>query len=370
MERHIGIGSAAGAVEPYIRAAGHVWCDVTYEKPGGLLERLPVPSRVRGTMRGVLQTSSALRSDHFDALCFLTHNPAVFQQRALARTPTMVWTDVTPIQLDGLAASYDHPISRSSLVGRAKTAIVRHTFQQAAACAGWSEWARRSFVEDYGVPRERTLVVAPGIDLKLWAYDEAQCEALRNENTLPRLLFVGGHFERKGGRILLEVYRSKLRGRCELDLVTRDDVPNEPGVRVHRGLSPKSPELVDLYRAANAFVLPTRGDCFSIASLEAMAMGLPVIVSASGGIADIVLQEQTGFLLRGEDIAPALQQALQVVLGDAARRQAMGRAGRARVERHFNAENTALALLRALEQLVAKTGSDRPRQSMGDDAPH
>ncbi|HMJ13421.1 MAG TPA: hypothetical protein VK524_18510, partial [Polyangiaceae bacterium] len=186
MERQVGIGSAAGAIEPYVRARGHEWTDVSYVQPGGLLEKLPLRGRGPGTLRGFLQVSSALGRGPFDALFFLTHNPAVFQQRALARTPTLLWTDVTPAQLDAQAEQYAHPVDRLRGLAALKGRLVRRTFQRAALCVGWSSWARGSFVNDYAVPESKTRVVAPGVDLAHW-----KTPVKEPEQGLPRLLFVG-----------------------------------------------------------------------------------------------------------------------------------------------------------------------------------
>jgi glycosyltransferase involved in cell wall biosynthesis len=348
VERQVGIGSAAAAIEPYLRnQPGVAWKDVTYWKPDGWLERLPSSFRARGVLRGLQQTSSALKGS-YDSLFFLTHNPAVLQQLAIRRTPTLLWTDVTPALLDDQAEQYDHPIETFAPSRWAKDTLVRHTFKAARLCIGWSSWAKDSFVRDYGVEESKTLVVPPGIDL-----DRFQLAAGPSNHGLPRLLFVGGDFLRKGGDLLLEVFRSHFRGRCELDLVTRDAVEQEEGVLVHRGLSAGSPALVSLFDAATAFVLPTRGDCFSIASLEAMAKGLPVVVSGVGGIPEIVEEGQSGFLLggaRGEDLRAAIEQ----LLADAARARSMGKRGRQIVEERFSAKLTAQRLLELSRQYARK----------------
>jgi glycosyltransferase involved in cell wall biosynthesis len=343
VERQVGIGSAAASIEPHVRATpGVTWTDVTYSKAGGWIERLPLPGRMGGTLRGIMQSSEALKRERFDALFFLTHNPAVFQQRALKHTPTVLWTDVTPALLDQQASQYDHPVDSSKAVARLKHALVRRTFLQARLCVGWSEWARRSFVADYGVAEERTLVVPPGVDLERFSVAPAPASGL------PRLLFVGGDFKRKGGDLLLEVFREHFRGRCELDLVTRDAVADETGVRVHRGLTAGSPALVALFDSATAFILPTRGDCFSIASMEAMAKSLPVAVSDVGGIGEIVEHGQSGFLLSGDDVASrgrSLRSAIEALLADRGRASALGQRGREIVEQRFDAKRTAQRLV-------------------------
>jgi glycosyltransferase involved in cell wall biosynthesis len=350
-ERQVGIGSAAGAIEPHIRRRpGSTWTDVTYVEQGGLVEKLPIPPKVRGTLRGFLQSGDALRKGPYDALFFLTHNPAVLRQWALDRTPSLLWTDVTPALLDAQAAQYNHAVDSARTVRAAKHALVRRCFQRAKMCVGWSEWARQSFVRDYGVSVSRTAVVPPGVDLTRWTLPAPE---ERKAGGLPRLLFVGGDFARKGGKLLLEVFRNRLRGRCELDIVTRDPVAEEEGVRIHRGLTAGSAPLLALYRSATAFVLPTEGDCFSIASLEAMAMGLPVVVSAVGGIPEIVESGGSGYLIPPGDGAQ-LGDAASALLADPARTRALGARGRTLVEERYDARKTADRLVDLLASIARR----------------
>jgi glycosyltransferase involved in cell wall biosynthesis len=188
-------------------------------------------------------------------------------------------------------------------------------------------------------------VIPPGVDLERFTARRATPDGV------PRLLFVGGNFERKGGDLVLDVFRKHLKGRCVLDLVTRDPVASEDGVNVYRDLNADSPKLAALYEGAYAFVLPTRADCFSIASMEAMAKGLPVIVTGVGGIPEIVEQGESGFLLEraaGEPLRVALEQ----LLADAGLARRMGERGRQIVEARFDAKKTALDIVRKLEGLV------------------
>jgi glycosyltransferase involved in cell wall biosynthesis len=125
--------------------------------------------------------------------------------------------------------------------------------------------------------------------------------------------------------MLLDVVRSRFADQVELDIVTRDDVPEGYGARVHRA-EPNSPLLRELYARADLFVLPTRAECFGIAVVEAMASGLPVIFSDVGAARDIVDDGSTGWLI--EPSAPALARALEQALENRARLPEMGRAAR------------------------------------------
>ncbi|MES1174357.1 MAG: glycosyltransferase family 4 protein [Myxococcales bacterium] len=344
-ESQVGIGSVAKTLKPLALSAQNPtveWVDVTYSQEGGLLERLPLPPRVAGTARGFLQTRAGLGRGTFEALLFLTQNPAVLQPAALRRTPALLWTDVTPIQLDVLAEHYNHPREGNALAEKLKHAAVRHAFRAARWCVGWSEWVRRSFIDDYGVSEQRTAVIPPGLDLKLW---QPPVRIPKAPGAPLRLLFVGGDFRRKGGTQLIDVFRETLRGSCELDLVTREPVEPEPGVRVHHGLNAGTEGLLELYRKADLFVLPTLADCQPIALLEAMAMSLPVVSTRLAANPEVVADGSSGWLVPPGD-ARALSERLGALARDPAPLRAYGEAGLSIVRERFDAAKIFDQLLR------------------------
>jgi glycosyltransferase involved in cell wall biosynthesis len=93
-------------------------------------------------------------------------------------------------------------------------------------------------------------------------------------------------------------------------------------------------ELRDYYAAADVFVTTPWYEPFGITPVEAMACGTPVIGANVGGIKDTVRHGETGLLVPPKD-PDALADALAAVLGDPARRAAMGRAARRRAVRHY-----------------------------------
>ena len=94
-------------------------------------------------------------------------------------------------------------------------------------------------------------------------------------------------------------------------------------------------DVADIMRGLHAFVLPSLAEGISNTILEAMASGLPVLATAVGGNAELVLAGQTGNLVAAADV-PAMAQALLALAHDPARAQAMGDAGRVRVQAHFS----------------------------------
>lgn len=100
------------------------------------------------------------------------------------------------------------------------------------------------------------------------------------------------------------------------------------------------------------FVLPSDWEGISLALLEAMAAGLPAVATAAGGTPEAVAHGRTGLLVPPRD-PDALAAALARLLADAALRQEMGRAARARAAQRFALEQVVLDIDRLYERLLA-----------------
>ena len=300
--------------------------EVRPHRPGGLVERLPLPASVRGTIRSTLATTASFSMRGVRAVWTQVALPMLpfVLSPASAGVQVFYAIDCTPLLLHR-SNHYGGVDKPDSPQGRLTAACLRLYFRRCAGLLPWSEWAARSMIDDYGAGPDKVHVIPPGIDLDLWT-----C-AQRAESQVPRVLFVGADFERKGGPMLLDLYRSHLRGECELHLVTRHAIEPEAGVQFHTGLRPGDPRLRELYRSSDMLVLPTLADCYSMAALEAMACGLPVVISKVGGIPEIVVDGHTGILI--EPGRPeSLLRSVRALLGSPDLRRRMGAAGRRRVE--------------------------------------
>ncbi len=277
------------------------WIPITYWDDNGLLEKLKfVPGSIRSLLRSRQQTRDGLGSVKYDAILFNTHNPAVTYQKPVRTQRTFLMFDVTPKQYDGLVHWYGfgQKADKPGLYANWKHAQVCQTFQAAEGLFAWSNWARQSAIDDYGADPAKVHLVPPGVDTSLWHPNAAQ----KPNDGVTRILFTGGNFERKGGDLLLKWARETQRKNWELHLVTIDKIEDIPaGVIVHNNVGSNAVELIRLAQQCDIFALPTRADCFSIASLEAMAAGLPVIVTNIGGISDIVREGETGHLIAAEN---------------------------------------------------------------------
>ena len=291
------------------------------------VERLPPFSRV-WSARASLRTRRLLdRSDVPDAFFFHTVAPALLSRRWMRRVPSVVSLDATPANVDEVGAGYGHAVGPAPLEA-AKTRLVRGVLAEAAVVVAWSEWVRRSLVSDYGVRADRIVVQPPGVPLERFAAPPRQA------NDRVRLLFVGGDFPRKGGPELLRAF-SELPARCELDVVTSADLAGSDRVRVHRGLGPDDPALIELYARADLFVLPTRADTWGHAVVEAMAAGLPVVTTAVGALSELVTDGVEGVVVEPGS-SDALATALLPLVDSPALRTRLGAAARRRAEEAFD----------------------------------
>ena len=299
------------------------------------------------SLRAREQVRTALRSEPIQALFFHTQVTALFSQRLMKNIPTVVSMDATPLNFDSIGTPYNHVPSGHRHIEAVKNALNRRTFQRAQKLVTSHQWGKDSLIRDYGIDGGKVSVIAPGIDLTRWNFP-------RQAHPGPvRLLFVGGDFERKGGDTLLAAFRQELRKHCELDIVTRDrvDVQDLTNVRVHHGIGPNSPELMDLYARADVFLFPTRGDSLPIVLMEAMASGLPVITTSVGAINEEVQDGVNGFLISPGD-QRALSDATMRLVTTPALRMEMGSAGRRTADRLFNGLRNYNALVAVLKSCV------------------
>jgi glycosyltransferase involved in cell wall biosynthesis len=309
--------------------------DISYE----LNERAWSIGRLQG-LRGVLagrrEVRNGLRDYPTGIDVYNTQVPAALAGRAL-RQPYVVVTDVTPSQFDALADDYGKRPEELRLLRRWGRLRNERVFQGAALCVGWSKWAAASICADYHVDPRRVAVVPPGVDLGRWRPSET------TNRERVEILFVGGEFGRKGGDLLVEVVQ-ELPDWVHLTVVTNSDVKSSKQVTVIRDLLPNDDRLIQLFRDADLFVLPTIAETFGIAAVEASAAGLPVIASDIGGLSDIVIDGRTGILVPPRD-GRALRQALDQIVGDSSMRRRMGEHAAAHATEQFDAVKNANRLI-------------------------
>jgi len=327
------------------------WIYVDYDKEDRW-QRAPL-SRSNWTLRASLrareQVQAVLDAERLDGLFFHTQVTALFAQRLMAKIPTVISMDATPLNFDSIGRPYAHAPSGYRVVEGFKNTMNRRMFNHARKLITWHEWGKQSLVDDYGVSPHKVAVISPGVNLEKWTVSRA-----RQDGSGPvRLLFVGGDFRRKGGETLLTAFRTELMRHCELDIVTREDVNTQglPNVRIHHGLGPNAPELMALYAQADVFIFPTFADTLPLVLMEAMASGLPIVTTSVGAINEEVEDGVTGFVIPPGDATALADRTMRLVVNPELRCE-MGVAGRRAASRSFNGSKNYPHLLAVCKSCV------------------
>jgi glycosyltransferase involved in cell wall biosynthesis len=326
-----------------------VWIEIPYAS--GRFGRLPFVGR-NWTFRGSVRASRAIDRVHrktpLDALFLHTQTISLMSARHMRRIPTLLSLDATPMNYDELGSSYGAKMD-AAFIERAKLWAHRSVMQGVRQFTAWSQWTKTSLVRDYRVDPDKVTVIHPGTVIS--NFPDPSTRGPRRGGPL-RILFVGGDFVRKGGDLLLEVCKTRLKGRVELHLVTAADVPEGDGVHVYRGVKPHSPVLLERYADADVFALPTRGDCLAVVLGEAMASCLPIITTAVGAHSEAVLDNESGFII-GVNDGVALGDKLERIVRDPGLAARMGARSRQIGEERFDMDKNANRIADILLRMMA-----------------
>ena len=287
--------------------------------------------------------------------------------------------------LAGLLHSVPHVISAHSLEplrpwkaeqlggGYALSSWAEKTaYEAASGIIAVSNGMREDILRCYpAVDPERVKVVHNGIDLEAWKHPQGQEADAQAAATLKRLgidpdrptvVFVGRITRQKG---LPHLLRACEQLPADVQVILCAGAPDTPEIKAEveglvarlrekrtgvvwiEEMLPRT-ELIAVLAASDVFVCPSVYEPLGIVNLEAMAVGLPVVGSATGGIPDVIVDGETGLLVpieqvqdgTGTPIDPArfeadLAERLTTLVTDPEAAKVMGEAARRRVEEHF-----------------------------------
>jgi len=231
-----------------------------------------------------------------------------------------------------------------------------------------SSYTKRKALEIAQV--ENCAVLSPGIDVQRFSGNRGKGFVRKKHGiatSAPVVFSLGRLVERKGFEYLIRAMQSV---KSNAVLVLAGSGPMEKELKdltrrlglenrvVFAGRIPAK-ELPLYYADCNVFVLPaivdSKGDTEGLGMVlaEAMASGKPVIASRVGGIPDVVVDKVNGFLVEQKK-PKELAQKINTLLGNSARRQRMGKAGRAFANKKFSWDRVCGEMLRVHTQLLEK----------------
>lgn len=221
-----------------------------------------------------------------------------------------------------------------------------HRFKYMNTCDGViavSQAVRRVLLAS-GVPAARIETITTGVEIRDWPDEDSRQQARSAWGLKPSDFAVGhvGAFTHEKGQDVAAEAARLLEARLpELRMILagagplRSSLPASSRVILPGDVADPS----SLFSALDLFIMPSRSEGWGLAALEAMAFGLPVIASNTGGLAEIVEDRKTGWLIPPAD-APALASAIADAFSQRERLREIGRCARRRAEQ-FSIEETA-----------------------------
>jgi alpha-maltose-1-phosphate synthase len=284
-------------------------------------------------------------AEQFDVLHVYTANAGLLSTHLLGRLAVVVTTDSTNA-LNAYRLAHRSPTRWTGRVLPLSMWFERRVYEAATTVVANSEWVLESLRATYHVRPDKLRCLPFGVVLP----DRLPP---RTHEELPAITFVGRQLERKGGRRLLALHQRYLVDRCILNVVTGEEVPAAPGVRVFRDFTPGDPRLTELLRSSRAFVFPSPIDQAPNVVLEAMAAGVAVVGLGVGAVPEMVEEGVTGYLVSpGDD--RALLAAIGRLLDDEALAVAMGDRGRARAAERYDIARSAAGLVGILAEAAER----------------
>lgn len=261
--------------------------------------------------------------------------------------------------------------------------IENHAYNTADGVIAVSEQMKTDVVEAYGINPEKVMVIHNGIDPEFYkpTFDTNLLLEYGINPEIPFVLFVGRITRQKGISQLISAAKY-FDENCQIVLCA--GAPDTPeiaketeelisdlkstrnGVILISEMLPRE-KIKVLYSHARVFACPSLYEPFGIINLEAMSCETPVVGSAVGGIPEIIVEGETGYLIELESVSRTdfnpknpvefqknFASKVNQLLADEKLATAMGKAGRKRVLEKFSWESIAKTTYNYYEEVIAK----------------
>lgn len=261
--------------------------------------------------------------------------------------------------------------------------IETNAYKTADGVIAVSEQMKEDVIEAYGVAPEKVKVIHNGIDPEFYkpTFNNDLLVELGINPSIPFVLFVGRITRQKGISQLISAAKHFNKD-CQVVLcagapdteeiaketeeLIADLCAEREGVILISEMLPRD-KIKVLYSHARVFACPSLYEPFGIINLEAMSCETPVVGSHVGGIPEIIVEGESGYLIPLESISrtdfnPAHPEAFQkafaakinVLLEDEALATKMGKSGRERVLKQFSWESIAKTTFNYYQEVIAR----------------
>jgi N-acetyl-alpha-D-glucosaminyl L-malate synthase BshA len=285
----------------------------------------------------------------------IPHAASAFLAREMLkprRLPTMTTLHGTDITLVGMMPSYYE--------------ITRFSIEKSDAVTAVSEFLRQETIREFRIEHPID-VIHNFVDTEAFRPGDRAGVRRRLAPGGEKILMHVSNFRKvKNLPVLLRVFDEVSRYLpCRLVLVgdgpereSTERQAEEMGIAPRVAFLGDQESIGDLLPAADVFLLPSQHESFGLSALEAMSCGVPVVGSRIGGLPEVIVHDETGFLCDPNDVACMSAIVLGLLKNDPLRAQ-IGRAARERAEREFNRDLIVSRYVAAYERLLGGQGVAR-----------
>jgi glycosyltransferase involved in cell wall biosynthesis len=303
--------------------------------------------------------------------------PAVVRLAGLCRRlqPSLVHTHLVHADLHGQVAAAIGRIPGVSTMHGTPAFYDRLPYRSVGRLAGRLAVRRIAisghvarFMVDRGLaPPEKVRTIPYGLDVTTWDVTGSGRQAARAELGIPDeavVVAIGARLiPGKGHEILIDAVAKAQASFPGLHLLVAGDGPLRASLEARAGAALRAGSVAFLGFVADmrpvlaasdllAFpTLPTLGEGFGLAALEAMAAARPVIASAVGSLPEVVVDGTTGIIVPPGDVG-RLAGALGELAAEPARRQQLGRQGRRRASAVFGLDAMVASTIELYREVV------------------
>jgi glycosyltransferase involved in cell wall biosynthesis len=230
------------------------------------------------------------------------------------------------------------------------------------------ETMREAMASNDGFPADQVEVIYNGVDASVFASDRLHRAAVRRALGLAPAEFVVIHVARldpvKDHLTAIKAMQRVARQRPNVRLLLVGEGSEQERIETEiasRGLAPSvrllgmRDDVANLLQAADLFLLTSINETISVAAIEAMCAGLPVVATRVGGMPEVVIDGETG-LLRSSGDCESLAAAILHLMEYPALAFEMGRRGRRRAEELFSERQMSFRYQNCYQEMLRHDG--------------